>query len=248
MEFVDEGCISVPKDVYQCKVSSQRREGVRHLVQQGIINTEFLQEYFCKVKEVFNPQTVNYDSATYNATRWSISCFMEYEKGVAKNKITLSKELLELSRPLLEVCDNIYMDWSKLHRNLPSDTKFERSQSFITRYRAVGLQTHLPKHIDGGDVDGSFILQLPTDEPFAGGGLTIWDGPDPNESTQYSYELDVGGVCFLDGQLWHQSNPVTSGERWVLVIFYRRCRGTFTPKSLLIGEKESQENLGSASY
>lgn len=27
------------------------------------------------------------------------------------------------------------------------------------------------------DVDGSFILQLPTDEAFEGGGLTIWDGP-----------------------------------------------------------------------
>ena len=30
-------------------------------------------------------------------------------------------------------------------------------------------------HIDGAHVDGSIILALPTDFPFEGGGVTVWE-------------------------------------------------------------------------
>eukprot|EP00667_Euglena_gracilis_P010651 EG_transcript_10857 len=229
MDAMKDDVYILPQPTMTGKVFPPLVPGIRHHVQPGIIDAGYLGEFFSEMKKIFHPQSVNYDNASYSATRWSISCFMEYHKGVAKDKITLSEELLKLSRPLLDLCDRIYAEWSHLHREVRPDTRFERAQSFITRYRPTGLQTHLPKHIDGGDVDGSFILQLPTDEAFEGGGLTIWDGPGPNESTQYVYDLDVGGVCFLDGQVWHQSNPITSGERWVLVVFYRRCPGSFVP-------------------
>jgi hypothetical protein len=150
---------------------------------------------------------------------------MEYKKGVATGKITLSDDLLEVSRPLLTRCDDIFAQWMTAYKGTTVAAKdFERAQSFITRYRATGVETHLPKHIDGGDVDGSLIVGLPTRVPFEGGGLTVWDGPDPGESTTYVYGIDPGAVCFLDAQVWHQSNPVTSGERWVLVVFYRKVQ------------------------
>ena len=30
-----------------------------------------------------------------------------------------------------------------------------------------------------------------------------------------------GDACFLDRMVWHQANPVTAGERWAIVIFYK---------------------------
>lgn len=59
-----------------------------------------------------------------------------------------------------------------------------------------------------------FPQSPPPADPYAGSGLFSisptcchWPSAGPNESTQYVYDLDVGGVCFLDGQVWHQSNP-----------------------------------------
>ena len=36
--------------------------------------------------------------------------------------------------------------------------------------------------------------------------------------------MNEGDICFLDKLVWHQANPITAGERWVLVIFYRTFR------------------------
>ena len=68
-------------------------------------------------------------------------------------------------------------------------------------HRANASETHLPRHIDGGDVDGSLVVGLPTDDPFTGGGLTVWDGPGEGESSVYTYPLGPGEGCFLDAQV-----------------------------------------------
>jgi hypothetical protein len=78
-------------------------------------------------------------------------------------------------------------------------------------------------------VDGSLILALPTDVEWrgSGGGVTVWEGPEEDE-VQWDYAMNPGDICFLDNYVWHQGNPITAGERWALVIFYRtkQVKGT----------------------
>ena len=62
------------------------------------------------------------------------------------------------------------------------------------------------------------MLGLPTRESWQGGGLTVWDGD--GESERFDYPVAPGQACLLDARVWHQSNPITDGVRWVLVIFY----------------------------
>ena len=64
-------------------------------------------------------------------------------------------------------------------------------------------------------VDGSLILALPTDVEWrgSGGGVTVWEGPEEDE-VQWDYPMNPGDVCFLDHYVWHQGNPITTGERW----------------------------------
>ena len=47
----------------------------------------------------------------------------------------------------------------------------------------------------------------------------MWDGKP--ERKQFDYAIPPGSACFLDRMVWHQANPVTAGERWALVIFYK---------------------------
>ena len=94
-----------------------------------------------------------------------------------------------------------------------------RLQSFVTRYRPNVDETHLPRHIDGANVDGSLVLGLPTYSGFGdSGGLTVWDGEADGET--FVYPVACGDACLLDSRVWHQSNPISHGERWVIVIFY----------------------------
>ena len=97
--------------------------------------------------------------------------------------------------------------------------KLTRQQSFVTRYRPTPDETHLPRHIDGANVDGSLVLSLPTYDAFEGGGLTVWDGDGEREV--FEYPLAAGDAAMLDSRVWHQSNPITAGERWVIVVFYQ---------------------------
>ena len=77
----------------------------------------------------------------------------------------------------------------------------------------------LLQHVDGVQIDASIVIGLPTDKQWEGGGLTVWDGKP--ERQQFDYSMPPGSACFLDRMVWHQANPVTSGERWALVIFYK---------------------------
>eukprot|EP00965_Chrysotila_dentata_P196099 6177383-Pleurochrysis_carterae.AAC.2 len=122
---------------------------------------------------------------------------------------------------VLRECDDIFLRWYEQSHPCPKTAtrSLTRLQSFVTRYTPKPEETHLPRHIDGANVDGSLVLGLPTHEAFEGGGLTVWDGD--GESEVFRYPVGVGDVCLLDSRVWHQSNPVLSGERWVIVIFYQ---------------------------
>ena len=53
----------------------------------------------------------------------------------------------------------------------------------MIRYRPLPNENALLRHIDGAHVDGSVILALPTDCPWEGGGVTVWE-PKPHSAQQ----------------------------------------------------------------
>jgi hypothetical protein len=107
---------------------------------------------------------------------------------------------LEIFRPLLETCDDLFLVWYKQQHACNSKIKQQnrrrrrrtckRLMTFVTRYTPAPGEQALLKHIDGaGKVDGSCVIALPIDKWSApydvnsfeghGGGLTFWDGKEP---------------------------------------------------------------------
>uniref|UniRef100_A0A7S4C089 Fe2OG dioxygenase domain-containing protein n=1 Tax=Chrysotila carterae TaxID=13221 RepID=A0A7S4C089_CHRCT len=198
---------------------------LRHELLQGAVDSDRLQRIFADIVKAFDPQQVDYSNAAYGKNHWQLSCFMEYSSGVAAGSIDLSRgaPLMAVCCDVLRECDDIFLRWYEQSHPCPKTAtrSLTRLQSFVTRYTPKPEETHLPRHIDGANVDGSLVLGLPTHEAFEGGGLTVWDGD--GESEVFRYPVGVGDVCLLDSRVWHQSNPVLSGERWVIVIFYQVC-------------------------
>lgn len=197
---------------------------LRHRAVRAALDERALERAFGGMCRAFSPQQVDYSNTAYAKDHWQLSCFMEYGGGVAAGKIDLGAgaSLLAAAAPTLAACDAVFLGWyNEAHPYLRSKStrRLERLQSFVTRYRAAPDETHLPRHIDGAGVDGSLVLGLPSATGFGGGGLTVWDGE--SEAERFDYPVGPGDACLLDSRVWHQSNPVTWGERWVLVIFYR---------------------------
>ena len=54
--------------------------------------------------------------------------------------------------------------------------------------------------------------------------LQVWE----EDEVQWDYPMNPGDVCFLDHYVWHQGNPITTGERWcvpALISDLGRVRG-----------------------
>merc|ERR1711998_608564 len=79
----------------------------------------------------------------------------------------------------------LFVPWYEKIHGEGSVLALSRMQSFVTRYRARPNENALLRHIDGALVDGSLILALPTDVPFEGGGVTVWDGK-PEEAHKFA--------------------------------------------------------------
>lgn len=196
---------------------------LRHGVVHNAVDVAKLEECFDAIRASFSPQQVDYSNTAYGKDHWNLSCFMEYTNGVASKGIDLAAggALMEVCGEVLADCDRVFLEWyDTLHPRSRATTRtLVRMQSFVTRYRPNPDETHLPRHIDGANVDGSLVLGLPTYDSFGGtGGLTVWDGE--NDAEVFRYPVAAGDACLLDSRVWHQSNPIEYGERWVLVIFY----------------------------
>ncbi len=158
---------------------------------------------------------------------WEISCYAELAKDVPDLMVPGATEhppLLRVLTPLLEnLMHHLSGWWHSMH---PEKTgcQLRRVQSFVTKYSARQGQSHLTRHVDGPQVNASMILQLHSPQGFQGGGITVWDQQGP-----HFYQLRTGELCLLDHMVWHQSHEVTSGERWVLVVF---CQEVAEPTSL----------------
>ena len=205
---------------------------LRHHCASRAIDPAKLEASFDAIRAAFAPQRVDYSNSAYGLDHWKLSCFMEYSNGVATNRVDLAvgAPLLEVCRDILDECDRVFLPWwETLHPKPKTATRsLHRMQSFVTRYRPTPSDSHLPRHIDGANVDGSLVLGLPTYDAFgATGGLTVWDGE--NEAEEFVYPVAAGDAALLDSRVWHQSNAITKGERWVIVIFYE-VRTTKQPR------------------
>ena len=206
---------------------------LRHHVAEAAVDVRRLEALFDDIRAHFAPQQVDYSNTAYGKDHWKLSCFLEYSNGVAAGKVDLAKgaPLLAVCGEILAECDTVFLEWyDRQHPYVKTATRtLTRLQSFVTRYRPNADETHLPRHIDGANVDGSLVLGLPTYDAFGdSGGLTVWDGE--NDAEEFVYPVAAGDCCLLDSRVWHQSNPITHGERWVIVVFYG-VKTTKAPKA-----------------
>ena len=218
-EEIDEKS-SFEKGVEKLRALLKQKPGKKlHVVEKEYFEQKTMKPLFESIKTVFQPQIISFNQYR----NWRISCWMEIEKNQRQAGLNFTKtsaELLKIMTPCLEQCDTFFKKCYRRIHGLFSIKKLRRLQSFVTRYRPRPKESALLRHVDGMLVDGSIVVGLPTDEPFTGGGLTIWDGHPDNPDATYSYPMGPGDICYLDHLVWHQANPIASGERWALVIFY----------------------------
>lgn len=220
---------------------SEAAEGgasLRHRVYEGAIDPAEIARLFPAIQAAFVPHSVRYGNTNPNiaekdgkhgaSVEWKASCYCEVAEdgGAMQKAVVPSRELLHACEPLLTRCDEVFSSWYRETHGARSIQQLVRLQSFVTRYRPVDQEAGLLRHIDGAHVDGSIILALsgadgsgsPIDIAFSGGGVTVWEGAP---EVAHEYPMRPGDICALDNYVWHQGNPIQSGERWALVIFYQ---------------------------
>jgi hypothetical protein len=203
----------IPKQVLRQKLSK-----LRHLVVPRGINPNYLDTLFPQMLQEFDPQTVHYNGGVAQVKEWKISCYLEVMDGGIPCTNPNTK-LLQLFRPLLDTCNELFLEWyrqqhacnKKLEGNIERSCK--RIMTFLTRYTPAPGEQALLKHVDGaGKVDGSIVIALPVDRWSApeeensfvghGGGLTFWDGKDPQKKNkaprEIHYETRSGDLAFID--------------------------------------------------
>lgn len=189
-----------------------RRVGkLRHVLVRSAVSGKDLIGRFEKMRRAYVQQPLDYGKGSRYGDRWRISCYLVVlEKW--KPKIEPHAPMVEALGDVMNSCIRLFEQWKGV--------EMRAMNCFVTRYRPVGEEDRLKKHIDGANVDGSVILSLPTDDPFEGGGLTVWEDRDRRV---FEYPpLSPGDAIFLDGPVWHQAQPITSGTRYALVIFLKR--------------------------
>eukprot|EP01004_Peranema_trichophorum_P006877 NODE_5677_length_984_cov_27.943089_g5098_i0.p1 GENE.NODE_5677_length_984_cov_27.943089_g5098_i0~~NODE_5677_length_984_cov_27.943089_g5098_i0.p1 ORF type:complete len:275 (-),score=38.66 NODE_5677_length_984_cov_27.943089_g5098_i0:159-932(-) len=184
----------------------------KHAIIEGALDRKTLDLMFPQMKALWKPHPVVYNSGV----TWSNSCYLDADPNM-KPSPEPDLELRELFNPILEQCDKHFSSWYESCYGVGSVPKLTRKQTFITKYRPISGENQLARHVDGTNIDGSVILGLPTDDPYEGGGLTVWDG---QPQYKIDYPVNIGDMVLLDRLVWHQGNPITSGHRYVLVIFY----------------------------
>merc|ERR1711972_1032497 len=145
-----------------------------------------------------------------------ISCYVVVMENW-KPKILPHEPMVLCMSPTMDKCVEAFRKWY-CHVHALASVDVHVMNAFVTRYRAIHEEDQLKKHIDGSNVDGSVILALPTDDPFEGGSLHVWDRKPEKE---FVYQIKPGDVIYLDNGVWHQAKPISCGTRWALVLFLR---------------------------
>jgi hypothetical protein len=121
------------------QVLRQKLSKLRHLVIPKGISPDYLDRLVPQLLKDFDPQEVVYNGGIAKVKHWKISCYLEVmEAGVPCTNPNL--KLLELFRPLLDTCNNLFLEWYRQQHacNNKRLGKVKRSckrlMTFITRY------------------------------------------------------------------------------------------------------------------
>lgn len=193
-----------------------RSPPLRHSLQKGGISPERLQALFPKILDAYVQQPLDYGRGSRYSDKWKISCYLVVMEHW-KPKIFPHAPMVECMAPVMSDCVDAFVKW---YTDLKALESVEASvmNAFVTRYRPMPDEDQLEKHIDGANVDGSVVMAMPTDDPWEGGALHVWDGKPQKE---HIYHMGPGDILFLDNAVWHQAKPISSGTRWALVLFLR---------------------------
>lgn len=148
----------VPKEISK-QVLRQKLNKLRHLVLPQGIDPSYLDDLFPQMLDAFDPQTVHYNGGVANIQEWKISCYLEVlPGGIPCTNPNLI--LLELFRPLLDTCNELFLEWYRQQHacnsnNNNNGSTIERSckrlMTFLTRYTPAPGEQALLK------VSGEFV-------------------------------------------------------------------------------------------
>lgn len=189
---------------------------LKHALVEAAISPALLVEKFPAVKAAYVQQPLDYGRNSRYGDKWKISCYLVVlEKW--KPRIVPHAPMVDAMGDVMDECRRKFEAWYASRFGLLA-CEASVMNCFLTRYRPMPDEDQLEKHIDGSNVDGSVVLALPTDAPFAGGGLRVWDGKPTRE---FAYAMKPGDCLFLDTKVWHQGCPISTGERYALVLFLK---------------------------
>merc|ERR1712187_164640 len=189
---------------------------LRHELVKEVVRPGELWDVFPAMKAAYVQQALDYGRGSRHGHKWRISCYLVVmEKW--KPKIEPHEPMVQCMGDVMHDCVRLFERWHCSRQSLRS-VEVTVMNAFVTRYRPIHGEDELKKHIDGSNVDGSVILALPTDSPFEGGALHVWDGRPERELV---YHMQPGDTIFLEGRVWHQAKPISCGVRRALVLFLR---------------------------
>lgn len=120
------------------QVVRQKLRKQRHLVLPKAVASDYLDELFPKLLELFNPQTVYYNGGVAKVPEWKISCYLEVmDGGVPTTEPNLA--LKDHFQPLLDACNKIFLFWYRQQHacNKVGQKPVQgcyRLMTFVTRY------------------------------------------------------------------------------------------------------------------
>ncbi|KAJ1449619.1 hypothetical protein M885DRAFT_535064 [Pelagophyceae sp. CCMP2097] len=196
------------------------RVQLKHALVRGCVSAAALLDKFDEMREAYVQQPLDYGRNSRYGDKWRISCYLVVLERW-KPAILPHAPMVACLGGVMRECAARFEEWYADRYDLAA-CEASVMNCFLTRYRPVPGEDELRRHIDGGSVDGSVVLALPTRDAFDGGDLRVWDA-----RREFAYQLAPGDSVFLDTKVWHQATPISTGERWALVLFLRLKK---TPK------------------
>lgn len=187
---------------------------LRHALVRGGVDGALLSAKFSAMRDAYVQQPLDYGPHSAYGDKWRISCYLVVlDKW--KPRIDAHPPMVACMTDVMRSCVDLFEQWASARQGATVTVRV--MNCFVTRYRPRTHENQLKRHIDGANVDGSVILALPTDEPFQGGALKVWEA-----KREFLYpDLRAGDAILLDARVWHQALPISQGTRYAMVLFLK---------------------------
>ena len=166
---------------------------------------EKVEKNFIIIKENFKPKLVSgYDNWRLdNKKEWLNSMYLSFEND---NYYNLNFE--KFIKDLLVDVRIIALDFLKKSSSFKKIQNIHQSQVFITKYSS---SEGVKEHCD----DTLISVLIGLNSEFSGGNLKIID-----KNFEHFIRYETGDVVVMEGDVRHMGQAVTSGERWMMAVFY----------------------------